>query len=631
MDRNNIINNYSKSEFMDFLENDFYGDILELFNAEGIEILNKSKIKEDRINYILYYSKFKNELLQNMDFLDLLLKSDISKYYANMKDLDNKTYEVILNRCLELNMSENIISRLFTFFSDEFKLYVIENKLLSNELIINILNKSYNTQIVQKILDTYNIDLCDSRINIKALFEKGKKSFHKKYALDSEEKEEININPSLITKDLAEKLWNENNIFYLRKILNDAQYSTDISVLNNYVKNKEDEIIGLSTSESLLYPYDQIYKNFRLAEESNKNDILNIDNILEARHKFNLLCRNSEVKNLDNNIRDIYLKDGIKEVFNYIKKLSDRNISNYIIDYHFEENYHNINLDLNELLQYYYDGNIVIDRDRVSIYESIVNIDYLSVEEKIQLHNVLKQFNLMEMLYDDMRMARDMVNETIKDYSLSSETIYEFKDEKLSNEYGVDVFKLEGQEFFGIVKTGRHVEDRLPTGHSYSLVGSHGLAVFGDPHRGDTFLYDSDTLRKEQVVHVYPYDSYTMYRPFEYREEASMRVSTLMTPEDIVSESKSYSEILVLEEGYEKNQIDEYIPKLQRLALYCLDEITQKDVEIAKGNGVGIILIDSSKYEELAKGNYMRNGFSVSKYNYFNGSNERDMYEERRL
>ena len=122
-----------------------------------------------------------------------------------------------------------------------------------------------------------------------------------------------------------------------------------------------------------------------------------------------------------------------------------------------------------------------------------------------------------------------------------------------------------------------------------------------------------------------------MYRPFEYREEASMRVSALMTPEDIVSESKSYSEILVLEEGYEKNQIDEYIPKLQRLALYCLDEITQKDVEIAKGNGVGIILIDSSKYEELAKGYYMRYGFSISKYNFFNGSNERDMYEERRL
>ena len=33
------------------------------------------------------------------------------------------------------------------------------------------------------------------------------------------------------------------------------------------------------------------------------------------------------------------------------------------------------------------------------------------------------------MLYDDMRYARDIVSETIKDYSLSKESIKQFKDE----------------------------------------------------------------------------------------------------------------------------------------------------------------------------------------------------------
>ena len=102
---------------------------------------------------------------------------------------------------------------MFTFFNNDFKLYVIENKLLSNDLIINILNKSYNTQIVQKILDTYNIDLSDERIQTERLFEKGKKAALKKQAVDSRDDNDITINPNLITNDLARKIWESNDIF----------------------------------------------------------------------------------------------------------------------------------------------------------------------------------------------------------------------------------------------------------------------------------------------------------------------------------------------------------------------------------------------------------------------------------
>ena len=61
MDRKKIINEYSKSEFMNFLEQDNEGLVLSLFNDEGISILKKSKLREDRINYILTFSSYKNE------------------------------------------------------------------------------------------------------------------------------------------------------------------------------------------------------------------------------------------------------------------------------------------------------------------------------------------------------------------------------------------------------------------------------------------------------------------------------------------------------------------------------------------------------------------------------------------
>lgn len=68
MDRNKIINEYSKSEFMNFLENDNEGLVLTLFDEEGTYVLKRSKLKEERISYILNYSKYKDKLLLNTNF-----------------------------------------------------------------------------------------------------------------------------------------------------------------------------------------------------------------------------------------------------------------------------------------------------------------------------------------------------------------------------------------------------------------------------------------------------------------------------------------------------------------------------------------------------------------------------------
>ena len=64
-----------------------------------------------------------------------------------------------------------------------------------------------------------------------------------------------------------------------------------------------------------------------------------------------------------------------------------------------------------------------------------------------------------------------------------------------------------------------------------------------------------------------------------------------------------YTMSYALEQGYEEMQIDKYVPRLKSIALYCIDNITENDVEIAKINDVGIILIDTSKYKENE--NYM--------------------------
>lgn len=635
MNKEEIINLYSKSEFSNFIEYDFEGKIFELLDKEGIEILKNSKLKSDRVAYILNFSPHKKELFKNLDFVDVILSSEISDFYSVFKSIETEECNYLLNRATELNLGDDFIARLFSFFSVETKLHILDNTKFNQELIINILNKSYDPHVVQKILDTYNIDLTNPRVNAKGLFDKGKTAFLKKYAKDERSDTDIIIPSTMITKELAERLWSESNIFTYRRIINDAAYSVDATVLNEYAKKQEEMIINSTLNERLLYPFNEIYEAFKTYQEQKhnfKHDRLNYNSSLEneSHFKFRKLCAETGIRHFDKHIEETLLKGSMEEVYEFICRFSDEKISDYIIDYHFEENYYNIMLDMNELLQYYYDGNIVIDREHLELYEQIINLDYMPIDERINLHNKLKNYNMMTMFYDDMRMARDMIAESIKEYSLSKETIQEHRDEELSEKYGVDVYVMDGEPFFGIVKTGRHRPDAYPTGHSFSLIGDKGLAVFGNPSESGTFLYDSDGLKKEQVVHVFPYDSFTLYKPYHYRTEASMRVNTLMTPEQLTTASYTYNEILILENGTEKTEIDERVPELERIALYCLDKITPRDIEIAKQNGTGIILVNSKKYEQVSRTDFSRNGYRENKYNYFTGSYEREIHEEVR-
>ena len=184
--------------------------------------------------------------------------------------------------------------------------------------------------------------------------------------------------------------------------------------------------------------------------------------------------------------------------------------------------------------------------------------------------------------------------------------------------------------FFGIVKSGNHILDSLPAGHSYSLIGTDGIATFSDPKDSSTFLYDSDDMNPEQLVHTFPFDSYTYYHPFEHSTNPTKRVNRLLMPDELLNASPSYNEILILERGITEVGIEPSIPELKRIALYCLDEIRSQDIDVAKQNNVGIILINSDKYKQNNKKTSNLYQHDIYDYNYFDGSYEKEKFESRR-
>lgn len=586
--------NSNKQDFLDFLDNDYNGKILNLLDDEGVELLKKNSYIEDRITYILNYSNYVDLLFNNQKFLDLFLSTDISKYYASLKNLNNKTYDLIVNRCLELNKDINLTGQLISYFNKDYRLKFIDKYDYPNDLIYEMLKR--NPKLLgKKILEKYNIDLTSHNIPVGGLVAAGKSlSFEdmtkrEGYSYVNSSGDVFYLSSDLLNMDVAKKLWNELNVYEYRFLINDANYCGNPTNLNNYAKTKEEEFI-LNTD------YPKIYQNiFNMI-----NKLSNLDSSSNEYHNiFRNLIRQIQIfPNEYTNLRMLIFNGEFDEVINLIKKSLDEKKSDYFIDYHFEENYYNVMYDLRELLEFYYAGNIDIPEDRLYLYQKIVNIDMLSSQEKIELHNELKQYNMMEIFYDDMTFARKQVREALKDYAMVKDELVKFKDEELSNEYGVDVYNINDNPFFAIVKSGIRFEDSLPVGHSYSLVGNGCISVFGSLKNSNTYVYDASDLNPEQIVHIFPKDSYTLYQPFSFTEKATDRVEQLMMPDELLYNKRTYNEVLILEQGSMQTDIDSRIPKLKRIALYCVDQITAKDVETAKIQGIGIMLINSKKYNK---------------------------------
>ncbi len=596
-DKKRKIINSSKGEFLNFLENDIRGEIIELLDDEGVNYLKQYNDIEGRITYILSWSKYVNTLFKNQKFLDLFLSTNISNYYAILSMLDEKTYDLIVNRCLEINKNADFISQLISYFNKDYQLKLIDKFDYPNDLIYEMFKKCTMT-VGKKIVEKYNIDLLSHNISIRNIINAGKELSFKdmekrnKAVYTNDKYEPFYLSSDLLNKDIAKKLWDELNIFEYRFLINDANYCGDSSKLNDYVKTKEEEfILNTYYPEKYQNIFDMVNKLSNLDAKSNEYHLI-----------LRILINEIQIFPTEYyNLRMLIFNDEFAEAINLMKKILDEKKSDYIIDYHFEENFYNVMYDLRELLEFYYAGNIDIPKDRLYLYQQILNIDMLSTEEKIELHNGLKQHNMMEIFYDDMSFARKQVRKAIKDYSMVKEELIKLKDEELSNEYGVDVYNIEDNPFFAIVKSNINAEDSLPVGHSYYLVGNGCISVFGNVNYSNTYVYDSNELNPEQIVHIFPIDSFTIYKPFSFTNNATNRVEQLMMPDELLYDKKTYNEILILERGKEKTDLDSKIPKLKRIALYCVDKITANDVKTAKTQGIGIMLINSKNYNKGTK------------------------------
>ena len=624
--------NSSKDEFMHFLDQDNTKQILELLDKEGIAYLKKSDNPEgyfgpkERMYYIFGRSKYVNELFLNQDFLDLFLNMYLDYFKCSLGYLNKNTYDLILKRCVELKKDLSFTSKLIDQFGKSYQVELIKNWKYPGELLYEVFKNCEN--LAPEILKKFDIDLLSHDIDINRVISNGKRLYDWNLHAKSRNQEPIEtmyLSSKMLNKKVAEKLWEENTLYAYRKIINEATYSGNPEILNEYAKEKEEEIIA---GNVVPKPYDTLKQFIDAFKTSDSYEDVFFDFVEKMYHEWSKLIDEKDAENIIGLIKEHNLKEAESLIDQKIEEVK----SDCIIDYHFEEISFNILTDLNELLEFYYAGNIQIPDDRLDLYQKILHIDELSDEDKIELHSTLKNHNMIEDFYDDMAFARKIVRDAIKDYALTKDELADFRDDKLSEEYGVDVYNIEDNPFFAIVKSGRHPDEYMPSGHSYSLIGNGCIATFVAPEENTTFVYDAEDLDSDQIMHVFPDDSFTSPRSFGSAEISTRRVEQLMMPDELTYETPHYNELLILEQGKTPTDLDKKIPKLKRMALYCRDQITEDAVKTAQINGVGIVLINTKNYNkgiEMPASVYRHLGKNTYfDYNYDGSS--RDVRERRR-
>jgi hypothetical protein len=115
--------------------------------------------------------------------------------------------------------------------------------------------------------------------------------------------------------------------------------------------------------------------------------------------------------------------------------LKSTELSDIIIDYHFNDISYNIFLDIKELLNFQVSNGITIPIEHLKIYKDILDIDMLPTKEKIKLHKELKNKKVIEMFYNDYSSCRDRMYQEIADSILDKEKLEQFKDNELSEQH----------------------------------------------------------------------------------------------------------------------------------------------------------------------------------------------------
>ena len=152
------------------LKNDNEGLILKILNPNQIAKLKESSKMNNVVSSILMYSKFKDKLLENEEFIEILLKCDKLKIFKELKKISVTSSDNIIRKCIKDKMPKEEILKLLKILNPEYQIKALDRYKLTYDDIHKFLGFNPPMNVIKKIFNKYNVDLSNNRINIDKFF-----------------------------------------------------------------------------------------------------------------------------------------------------------------------------------------------------------------------------------------------------------------------------------------------------------------------------------------------------------------------------------------------------------------------------------------------------------------------------
>lgn len=558
-----------------------------LFDEEGLEILNRTSDLPDKMNGIMTCGKeYVTQLVKSDLFCSIIIKHyQVLNHYLSSFSLEAALSFV---KYIQTNYPD-MLKEILLDFSFKVQTEIVKELELPLDVVRKLLISSTGEAAEYLLKNDFRI------VSINDY------TFQELFTLFSKN---CQI-PMIISRepDFIKKLATIDSVKDYRFLINALAKNNDTEIIEQARKRYyEQELQTYDINTGMLKRYHNFYLEICNLMKEEEMDYERFDEIVYK--YFNLFGSGSNEWYLKNTLSNLYASENQEGLKQFLIKESNLQMSNIIVDYHFEDIPYNFFLDVRQLCHFQEgEGRTLTDED-LEIYNKLLAIDSLSYEEKMKLHQILLQDDWISKHYDLFRGAKDKAASLIKEQMLTPISVQKFYDEQLSQEAGVPIYVLDGEEFFAFVKSlpisknivlePFHMTSTVDGG-SYSLDGSSKLDTYKDPKTNYNLILGDFPI--SQIVHMYPVDSYSKYVRTSSME-ATKRVYELYTPTEFVEKSYNYNEIILSQRNIRRvdDEINDRLELPTILGIYCYDEITNMDIQSAKNLGVGIVVVKMMSY-----------------------------------
>ena len=599
-----IILSKNKYEFIWFIQEKSEEEVLELLDDKGIELLYQRDDINGTINGILTSNNSALEYL----FLNKNFCLFIDKYFY-----EGLEYICSLNELSVLNYAKHL--------KDINKEEYIEEMLfkVNASIQIKLLEDYINIEDITKDFFRLNDDTIS--YSLQNIITMGNSSIINRFNPDNLVNRNIKIpNYLLNSKGFNDSIISTLDYFKYRKVINSLEKNNDVENIENKREFYVDNILS-TIDEELLNVYNEMYSIIK-KDSVKVSDLANVyENITNTKMKdefYNLI--QAYPYSIDENVNLDY-------IFEYLKLDTNHLVSNMIVDYHFKDSFEYVSKSIKSIMDYVTTtGKKLISNERLYVYYDFYNIENLTIEEKLELHSKSKKYDLVSMLYDDVRLCKDSSYNSLKEEMINDSNYNNYLDKELSNKYGVNVLNLNGQNFRMLIKSlninvheqlSKDVLTKVSDGGSYSYIGSEKLSTFYDPNQRYNIVYTDFNINN--IVHSYPVDSFSSYSHeslFKNQLNIYNKDTKILSPTDLIKSGDTYNELIIAQNNPRSN-FSHILSNPNPSYILCYDKINYNQFKSAKDLGLGLVLVDTSKYNMVIKdSNYSMSDRNIKYFGY---------------